>query len=601
MRSLVGLLTLRLLAAAQSGPVEQQLYSLLPAGSEPNVVIGDADPLGWAVAGATAQLVEVAPDAGVPATMARRIRVAAATNPPWNAALRSRVSTGAIRRNDVVLASFWLRTVSETPRQSSMYFVAELPRSPFTGILGGNIGAGPQWTQILLSGRSTADFAPGDIRFTFQLGNQAQAIEVAGMVLLNLGPNANPDQMPFTRITYEGRAADAPWREEAQRRIERYRMANLKVRVVDAEGNPVPEASVAVKMTRRAFGVGSFLEAFTARRTPEEQAQELDIFRRLFNRGTAPIYWADWGWPSRKPQYLQSAAWLAENKMLTRGHTMIYPTWQYMPAAVRPLQSNPEALRQRMLEQVREISEATREFGFREYDVTNELRQLTEVINIVGRDAIVEWFAEARRLLPNARMTLNENQILTNGGATELNQQNLLSWYKFLDEKGQAPDVLGLQGHMGIALTPPERVWEILDRFQNETRAELQITEYDLDTRDEETQAEYTRDFFTACFAHPAITGITMWGFWGEMMYVPNGAFYRKDFTPKPNGRMLEELLTKTWWTNKEGQSNEEGRYDTKAFLGTLEVIVRRGDVETRSTVELSEPNADREVSITLP
>lgn len=27
-------------------------------------------------------------------------------------------------------------------------------------------------------------------------------------------------------------------------------------------------------------------------------------------------------------------------------------------------------------------------------------------------------------------------------------------------------------------------------------------------------QGNYTRDFFTAVFAHPRVTGITMWGFW---------------------------------------------------------------------------------------
>jgi endo-1,4-beta-xylanase len=595
------ILFLPLLCVAQIGGVEAQVAALLPPGAVYSTVIGYTEPAAWTVAGATAEQFRLEADAGLPAANARRIRVAAATNPRWNAALRSQNSTGAVRRNDVVLLSFWMRQAGENRDAQAVAWVGvELPRAPFTGFLGQSVGASAEWTQIFAAGRANADFPAGDLRVIFHLGLQQQTIEVAGLTVINLGQQADIAKLPFTKITYTGRAADAPWREEAQRRIERYRMADLRVKVVDAAGNAVPGAKVNVTMTKRQFGVGSFLESFTARRTPEEQQQELALFKRLFNRGTSPIYWADWGWPSRRPAYLATAKWLADNGITTRGHTMLYPTWQFMPAAVRPLASNPDALRARMLEQVREISEATREFGFREYDVTNELRDLTEVVGIVGRDAIVNWFAEARALLPGAKMTLNENTILTQAGATGFNQENLLGWYRFLDSQGQAPDVLGLQGHMGPALTAPEDLWRILDRFQRETRAEIQITEFDLDTRDEQTQAEYTRDFFTACFAHPAVTGITMWGFWGEMMYVPNGAFFRKDFSPKPNGVMLEELLTKTWWTRLEGESGDEGAWAGKVFLGTLDVTVTSGEQTVKETVTLEEAGGERTITIQL-
>jgi hypothetical protein len=70
------------------------------------------------------------------------------------------------------------------------------------------------------------------------------------------------------------------------------------------------------------------------------------------------------------------------------------------------------------------------------------------------------------------------------------------------------------------------------------------------DTHDEEAQAAYTRDFLTVCFSHPRVTGFNMWGFWEGDQWLPAGAFYRKDWSPKPNGKVLEELLTRTWWTD---------------------------------------------------
>jgi endo-1,4-beta-xylanase len=586
-------------ALSQTDPAEAQLLAQLPAGSTPTTVLRSTDPTLWGASGAASSVITLAADSGVPATRGLRLTVNAASDPVYNIAFRSIPTAGAVRRNDVLVASLWIRRVDDADANDGLvYGRAELPRSPYTGFFDQAFPVYREWHQIILSDKAGADFPVGDLRMVFHLGFKKQTLEVAGIVMVNLGQNASLTNLPYSRISYPGREANAPWRAEAQRRIEQYRMADLKVEVRDPQGAAVPNASVRVLMRRRAFGVGSFFESYTGGRNAADFEKETAIFERLFNRGTAPIYWADWGWPSRKPQYLATAQWLAERNIVTRGHTMIYPTWQYMPASVRPLSTNPAELQRRFMAQVKEISEATREFGFREYDVTNELRQLTEVVNIVGRDAVADWYVEARRHLPNAKLALNENTILTNGGETEANQQNFLGWYRFLDQKGVAPEVLGFQGHFGMALTSPERVWQILDRFQRETRAELQVTEFDIKTLDEQAQADYTRDFFTACFAHPAITGITMWGFWGENMYVPEGAMYRKDFSPKPNGRAVEELLTKTWWTDQAGNTSTAGIYETKAFLGNLDVIVKVGDQEFRKPVQLPQAGAAQTVVV---
>jgi len=256
---------------------------------------------------------------------------------------------------------------------------------------------------------------------------------------------------------------------------------------------------------------------------------------------------------------------------------MIYPTFHFMPAEAEKLKDDPAKLQARILRQIDEIGQATLPYGFREYDVTNELRGCTDITKILGRDAVADWYAQARRAVPNAKMALNENTLLTSGGMTKANQDTYLDWYRLLKSHGQAPDVLGFQSHFSEGFTSPEMIWSILDRFAKETDAELQITEFDINTLDEDAQAGYTRDFMTACFAHPRITGFTMWGFWEGSHWIPKAAFYRKDWSIKPNGKVLEELLTKTWWTDTMVNTGPDGHATVKGFLGTYKVSVTAG------------------------
>lgn len=393
--------------------------------------------------------------------------------------------------------------------------------------------------------------------------------------------------------------AGAGWRRAAQERIERYRMAELTVEVVDAAGRPVADAPVRVQQTKRAFTFGS-VAAYGITEPTADGQQMREIYTRLFNRVTCPIYWMDTGWPSHKDQYLAVARWAAKNHMTIRGHVMVYPAFRHMPTEIVALKNHPEQMQKRILEHVAEISEATREFGFREYDVTNELRNCVDVYRLLGREAVVQWFAEARRHLPQAKLAINEDGILTQGGDTERNQDIYLDWYRLLKKRGQAPDVMGFQGHFRGDFTPPERVYEILSRFAKETDAELQITEFDIDIADEQVQAAYMRDFMTICFSHPRVTGFTLWGIWENNHWRPRAALYRTDWSPKANAKVLEELLTKTWWTDTQVRTNAQGQAKVRVFLGEHAVSAQIDGKQVKGSVSLEHAGVGQTLRLTF-
>ena len=526
-----------------------------------------------------------------PFNWAIRVEVPMRITNGWDVQLLTPPSTIPLKNGEHILAILSVRCTEASGGIGALgaYIQAQTPS--WTGIASTDITAGKEWKQVFIHGQATRDFNAGEYELSLQLGIQAQTLEIGGITLLNLGKPADISKLPFTPISYPGQEPDAPWRKAAAERIDKYRKSNLTVQVADHHGNPVCGAKVHVQMQRHAYGFGTFLEYGAMIGTSQDAKRLRDWTLKLFNRCTTPIYWADWGWanPNVRNGYLQSAKWAAENKLATRGHCIIYPGWQYLPVFAKTLASDPSALRKRLLQQVAEVTEATRPFHFTEYDVCNELRDLKEIHSLLGRDAVAEWFQTARAQAPHSRMAINENTILTRSGVTKAEQDIYMEWIQYLIDQGQGPDVIGMQGHFGEAVTGPETVIEILDRFARFGK-KIQITEFDLNTRDESGQARYTRDFLTTIFSHPATDAFTVWGFWEGKMWQPSGAMIRKDWTLKPNGQAWMDLVLGEWWTDVEGTTGSDGSYSTRGFLGDYRIAVTTGDKTNSSLVKLVSP-----------
>ena len=164
-------------------------------------------------------------------------------------------------------------------------------------------------------------------------------------------------------------------------------------------------------------------------------------------------------------------------------------------------------------------------------------------------------------------------------------------------DQGVGPDVIGLQGHFDEAVTGPATVLRILDRFARFGKA-IQVTEFDINTRDEQGQADYTRDFLTAVFSHPATDAFTMWGFWEGKMWQPNGALLRTDWTLKPNGQAFMDLVLKDWWTDVASVTGPDGVYATRGFLGDYRITVSVGDQEKTVLIKLAKPGATTRMTL---
>lgn len=521
---------------------------------------------------------------GQPFSKAVRVEVLQAVYPRWRAQVITPASNAAVRKGDTLLLVYFARDTQSHPGTDGAMAAAslQLPRAPWTSFGSFSLKPGKDWQKYYRHFQAEQDIPAGDLSLAFHFGQRAQTMELGGLVLLNLGQNVDAAKLPFSKITYAGREPDAPWRAAAQERIERLRKADFAVEVTNGSGKPIPNAAIHVKMLRHAYQFGTFLERPALWENADGQKYR-ETVQRLFNRVTVPLYWADWGWddPETRTTYLKLAGWAHEAGMHIRGHNLIWPSWKYTPTWLRQFEKDPRRLRNVINASIAERVATFRPFAFDDYDVINELRYNHAIVDILGDDEPAQWFKLAHTLDPGPKLGINEYDIISGGGHTETEQAIYEGHIRQLQGSGAPLGVIGVQCHIGEEMTPPQDVVAILDRF-SKFGLPIQATEFDVNVEDEAAQADYMRDFLTAFFSHPATEAITQWGFWEGRHWIPRAALFRKDWSLKPNGKAFTDLVFKAWWTDANGATGPDGRYQTRGFLGDYEVEVKVDGVTKR-------------------
>lgn len=579
-------------ASAATAPAETPL----PEGTS----VLPADPLGaFVLLGQSAQAgrMEKVPVEGQKFTQALRVRVTARPENPWFLQVHA-TTTAPVAKGDVLLARFSIRCIESMTGEASVGFVFELGKDPWTKSVEFSVSAGRTWTEVNVPFTSVGTYGPGEAGINFPVGFAVQTVEIGGISVVNYAAKVKPKDLPRTGFSYGGREPEAPWRKEAAERIEKIRKGDLAVTVRDAAGKPLAGADVTVRMTRHAFGFGSAVAAQALMADNEDARKYRDTVRRMFNKVVFEndLKWPGWEDRGRRAILFQAADWLKEQGIAIRGHCLVWPSWRYTPKDLQGLKGDPEALRKRVADHVREEAAAMKG-RLVEWDVINEPFSNHDIQDVLGNEVMVEWFRIAHEADPQAELYLNDYSILSGGGRDTAHQDHFEKTLRFLIEKGAPLGGIGMQGHFGWALTPPPKMLEILDRYAALGRP-IQVTEFDVDVSDEPLQAEFLRDFMTTLFSHPSVKGIVMWGFWEGLHWKPNAALFRRDWSVKPNGQAWMDLVLKQWWTEVAGKTAADGRFATRGFLGDYEVTVTAGG--KTNTVRAALPQAGATVAVTM-
>ena len=215
---------------------------------------------------------------------------------PWNITLAA-PTIGAILKGDVLLATASARRVKSRQEtgEALIELIVEKNDPEHHKLLEFAASVGPDWTLLRAPFVADKDYPAGAAQLSMRFGYQPQTIEVAAVGLTNYGAQVATDRLPRTMARYAGWETNATWRQAAAERIEKIRKGDLFVEVVDAEGRPVPDAKVAVRMLRHEFAFGT---AIMANLITSQGNPDLDRYRetieKYFNK---VVFENDLKWP----------------------------------------------------------------------------------------------------------------------------------------------------------------------------------------------------------------------------------------------------------------------------------------------------------------
>ena len=356
--------------------------------------------------------------------------------------------------------------------------------------------------------------------------------------------------------------------------IRRVRMGTL---VVEA----APGAEVRVEQVRHEFRFGAALasQMFGERSGNETAAKYKQVFLDNFNAAVTENALKWHSMERRKGEVAYSVveailAWTAEHEIPLRGHNVYWG----VPDMVQPWlkELDDAALRETL--KARGLDVARRYRGrFAEYDLNNEMLHANYYEQRLGPSITLDMANWMRQEDPQAVLYLNDYDILTGRRLEDYVAQIR----KFLGQ-GVPIGGIGVQGHLHGDSFDAAALPNALDRLAA-FKLSVRVTEFNfpgqrskyyekrgavLSDEEEQAKAKALADYYRICFAHPAVEGILMWGFWEGANWIPVSSLYRRDWSPTPAAAAYRDLIYKQWWTSWRGQADAQGRCEVRAFFG---------------------------------
>jgi GH35 family endo-1,4-beta-xylanase len=359
-----------------------------------------------------------------------------------------------------------------------------------------------------------------------------------------------------------------------------------------------PGANVTVEQQRHHFWFGSTLPGgvFTGRLSAADIAKWKEVFLANFNAGVveASFKWHDMERERGVVNYSivdQALAWADQEGIPVRGHCIFWGVPNYVQPWVKEL-SVPEL---RLATQQRGRSIGARYRGrFAEYDLNNEMIHANYYEQKLGPGS-TKWLATAvKDGDPDAVLFVNDYDILTGNRLADY-----VTHIRGLLDAGVPIQGIGVQGHLHGDSFDAAALKNALDTLA-QFKLPIRITEFNfpgqrskyyrgdrkavMPPEEETAKADALRQYFRICFAHPAVTGIMLWGFWEGANWIPQSSLYKRDWTPTPAAGAYRDLVYKQWWTRWSGAANADGLAVVRAYYGKHKVSVGEKTV----TVELT-------------
>ena len=303
------------------------------------------------------------------------------------------------------------------------------------------------------------------------------------------------------------------WKAAANVRIEQIRKRDVRLLIVDADGNPQPGTTIAVKQTKHRFAFGSAINGNIS--NPDYAAFFRTNFEWAVMENESKWYANE---PSRSNVTYTAADSITNfcftNGITMRGHTLFWAVDRFVQPWVTNL-SNADL----RIHLTNRLNSAVNHFTgtFTHWDVNNEMLHGNYFGNRLGNWVNPWMFQHARSLDTNVKLFVNDYNVVA-GNETDAYKHQIQA----LIASNAPVGGIGAQGHFGATVDP------FLTEVRLDSLAELGlpiwITEYDSVNSDETARADNLETLYRIAFSKPAVDGILMWGFWAGSHWLGSNA-----------------------------------------------------------------------------
>lgn len=450
---------------------------------------------------------------------------------------------------------------------------------------------GKEWDTTFFSFTAAHEVPEGAGNAKINVGETQQSIEIADFQIYTFPVGFDIFKAPQMKKTYAGRELDAPWRAAADERIAKHRKGPWTVIAADSQGKPLPGAKISIRMKRHLFGFGSavdvnLLSGLDSKTASEDQQKYLRTVDEFFSRivpenGQRPRNafaqldperpWDETSRRRTRAAVQWTLQWAQDRKMTSRGH---YLVWGYLEPWARTEIEKGGVIG--LLDAYQRHFDTMIPFCadyVSEWDAINHPVPFVEadaLYNIIDKDFYPDIYRKLRPLTDKVLFVNEDTFNPDRAAAFEKHIQHMIA-------KGVTPDGCGFQSHFSDHSIPSiEHEWETWQKFGAMVK-HLTVTEYDLQTLDDQLHSDHLRDMVTLCFSHPQMTGFVMWGFWEGKHWKPTGAMFKKDWSERPAVKVWRDLVKTKWATNGDFTADDEGKTNLDAYFGWYDITIEHG------------------------
>ncbi|MQM14991.1 hypothetical protein Taro_047925 [Colocasia esculenta] len=220
---------------------------------------------------------------------------------------------------------------------------------------------------------------------------------------------------------------------------------------------------------------------------------------------------------------------------------------------------------------------------FRHHDVNNEMLHGSFYQERLGKDIWLSMFKMAEQIDPSAVLFVNDYHV-EDGSDAKSSPEKYVQQVLDLQEQGALIGGIGIQGHIEHPVGPI--ICAALDKLAI-LGLPIWFTELDVSAVNEHVRADDLEVVLREAYAHPAVGGIMLWGFWETFMCRDHSHLVDAEGEINEAGKRFL-ALKKEWLTNVDGSIDGHREFRFRGFHGTYnleittpsKIICKKFDVE---------------------